>query len=205
MITIEMLDSLRKRVSRILSDKRYCHTLGVEKSALLLTEYCLPDKENEISAAALLHDITKELDIKEQYEIISVLGEQLSEFDKISPAVLHAYSAPYKIKSDFPDFSTAEILSAVRKHTLGDKEMSVFDEIVFLADFIEEGRIYDSSRNLREYVYSNMTPRLFLENVEILHRACILAIDFTSDYLTKAGKSIHPKMLEARAGIISKI
>ena len=42
MISGKLLDDLRKSVSSRMSEKRYIHTLGVEKAAILLSEYCLP-------------------------------------------------------------------------------------------------------------------------------------------------------------------
>ena len=38
----EMLENLRNSVSLRLSEKRYLHTLGVEKTAVILSELCLP-------------------------------------------------------------------------------------------------------------------------------------------------------------------
>ena len=58
--TDEQIDSLRREVGRRLSKKRFAHTLGVEKMAVLLGELCLPDMIDRLHVAALLHDISKE-------------------------------------------------------------------------------------------------------------------------------------------------
>ena len=53
----ESITSLRLKVKDRLSEKRYVHTLGVEKMARHLGTILLSDRLNELSAAALLHDI----------------------------------------------------------------------------------------------------------------------------------------------------
>ena len=55
-INEEMLDTLRQRVGTGMSEKRYRHTLGVEREIARLGEIYLPDRIQELRAAALLHD-----------------------------------------------------------------------------------------------------------------------------------------------------
>ncbi len=205
MITDEKLISLRNSVASFISEARYRHTLGVRDMALYLADFCLPEKKRELSAAALLHDITKELSEKEQMQIISTEGILLSGIDLGSPAVIHSYTAPYFVKRYFSDFATEEILSAIEKHTLGDREMSVFDEIIFLSDFIELGRKYASSVKTREFVTEHMIKGNLTENVKILHRASIMEIDFTIEHLKAKGALIHERSLLARKCLSSKI
>jgi HD superfamily phosphohydrolase YqeK len=101
--------------------------------------------------------------------------------------------APERIKRDFPDLATPDILSGVFNHTIGAPDMSVFDEIIFLSDYIEQTRSYESSVKLREYVLNNMKAENPLQNVEILHRACVIAIDNTVLHLIneKKAKSVN--------------
>ena len=63
------LRSLSDVVERRLSDKRFLHTKGVEEEIVRLGEIYLPDKIPELRAAALLHDLAKELPIEEQIAI----------------------------------------------------------------------------------------------------------------------------------------
>ena len=59
-ITEEQLAELREAISKVLSPKRYDHTLEVEKMTEKLCKIYCPDKILMLRAAALLHDITKE-------------------------------------------------------------------------------------------------------------------------------------------------
>lgn len=205
MISESMIEALRERIEKILSAPRFSHTLGVERCAERLAELCSPDKKTEIRAAALLHDVTKELSFDEHIKILSENGFPLSEEDKSSSGVLHSFSAPFVIARDFLEFCDSEILSSVFKHTLGDEEMSVFDEIIFLADFIEETREYDSSIKVRGFVFENMKNDQIEENVKILHRACLMEIESTVSHLSKAKRPIHTKTKKAMDALIAKL
>ncbi|MDP0492821.1 MAG: HD domain-containing protein, partial [Fusobacterium sp. JB021] len=53
------IEDIRKRVKKKLSDRRYRHTLGVEKMAVILAHKNNYDKK-KVRIAALLHDYMKE-------------------------------------------------------------------------------------------------------------------------------------------------
>ena len=72
MLNDEKINELEEAVRARLSPKRFSHTLGVKKCAELLGSRLLPDSICELSAAALLHDISKELSPDEQMRIISI-------------------------------------------------------------------------------------------------------------------------------------
>lgn len=199
------LELLRKKVEERLSSGRYFHTIGVVEAAVKLAELCLPESIRDLEIAALLHDISKEYPLKEQYSLIEDFGIDVGEEDYGSPAVLHSFTAPAVIKRDFPAYSTCEILRAVYNHTVGSPDMTVFDEIIFLADYIEEGRKYDSCISVRNYVFDNMKAGETASNVIILHKACIRAIDYTLENLKSQNKPINNKNILTRNALLSKI
>lgn len=199
------IDLLKKQVETWLSPKRFLHTLGVARAALKLAEYCLPDFMRETEAAALLHDISKEYTIEEQYQLINEFDIPIEKSDYESPQILHSFTAPAVIKKDFPKFATDRILSAVFNHTIGSPDMTVFDEIIFLADYIEENRTYDSCISVRNYVFNNMTDRDYESNIKVLHNACIKAIDYTVSNLSESKRLINFKNILTRNALMSKI
>ncbi len=205
MITEQMLLNLRERISKILSAKRFNHTLGVERAAKFLARKCLPQRVMEARAAALLHDITKELSLEEHLDIICRKGISLTDEEKEIPALLHAITATVVIEEDFPEFATEEILSAVAKHTTGDADMTILDKIVFLADFIEDSRIYPTSLKTARFVAESMKTQNIESNLLALDRACIMEIDSTISHLERFGKKINAKTVLARAALISNI
>ena len=62
---------LRSLVKERMSQKRYLHTLGVEKMAKRLGEVLLPDKVDELCVAALLHDVAKEMSYEEHMQLLA--------------------------------------------------------------------------------------------------------------------------------------
>lgn len=136
----KILDRLRDVIKSRESEKRYRHTLGVEQEATELGSLLLPDKISELRAAALLHDVTKCLCDEEQFSLARQLGLVLTPELLASPQVLHGFTAARLIPKEFPDFATPEIIHAVAIHTTGDTEMSLFDKIIFVADYTEPGR-----------------------------------------------------------------
>ncbi len=199
------IELLKNAVKSRLSQKRFDHTEGVVRAARFLSDRCCPEKNREAVIAAYLHDITKELSPEGQDELISVGKIALGREDIENPAIIHSFTAPVAIKRDFPKFATDEILSAVKNHTLGSPDMSVLDEIIFLADFIEEARVHEACISLREFVYSNMTSCDIAHNVLILHRACVMEIEATSAHLSASKKKINSKSILTRAALLGKI
>ena len=197
----DKLSLLRIAVAKRMSEKRFLHTLGVESAAKRLGEVLLPDKVYELRAAALLHDVTKELSYEESLLLLKGASEELPEEVLSTPAVLHSFTAPWVIKRDFHEYASEEILSAVRKHTLGDRDMSIFDEIIFIADYVEDGRSYQPCVSVRDKLFSSLSE----EGVTTLHKACVEAIRNTESSLIEKGKTVNPISALAKTSLLSKI
>ena len=197
------LETLALKIRSRLSEKRFEHTIGVCKMAKKLANYCLPTESKDIVAAALLHDVAKEISIDELMNIMDLEHVELTNMD--APPIYHSYAAPYVVKTDFPEYATNNILSAVAKHTVGDADMTVFDEIIFLADYIEEGRAYSDCIETREFLLSMLVDGDLNNNVNALHKACIMSMDRTCESLVKKGKAVNPRTLEAKKALQAKI
>ena len=201
---VQISDLRRSLDFEIFSDKRRQHILNVEKCAIELGKIFLPREIIKLQAAALLHDITKEFSESEQISIISDAKIIVDADTLLTPSVLHSITAPYIVKRDFIEFATDNVLSAIEKHTLGDVKMSVFDKIIFLADFIEETRNYPDSVATRNFVTESMRKDRIDENILILDRACIMEFKSTVAHLSKIGKNINKRSYLAMNSLISK-
>ena len=190
----EMIEELRLSVKDRLSEKRYIHTVGVEKMAKHLGDIILSEKTDELCVAALLHDITKELPYTEQLNLLKTSALKYTQEDiDIKPA-LHAISAIPIVKKEYSKYVTTDVLSAIFNHTLGNDNMSVFDEIIFISDYTEQGRTYPACIEVRDYLLKNIDMKKDLaDNLNSLHIAMLMAINYTIDSLTKRGEKIHPK------------
>ena len=172
--TKERLDTLRRSVGEGLSEYRYRHILEVERMIVRLGTVYLPDRIPELRAAALLHDFTKELSSAEHERILSSHGILLSESDRLSPKLYHAVTAAIRIPELFPELATADTVSAVRYHTTGRESMTLFEMLLYLADYIDESRTFSDCVALREFFFSKDLPALSeeerLELVRLLRK-----------------------------------
>ena len=196
-ISYDAISTLRCRISEYMSEKRYRHTLRVEEVASELFRLTVGDDDREIRCAALLHDIAKEISDE---ELILKLREMpgITADDLNCPAAYHALCGPFYIKRDFPSFAESRILSAVFNHTTGAPKMSLFDEIVFLADYIEPGRKYESCVLCREALYSELRlTESREERISAFHRATGRALGDTIKKLTEWGKQINKRTVLA--------
>lgn len=130
-----------------LSDYRFYHSLCVAESAKALAKKYGADEE-KAEVAGILHDICKESTKAEQLEIIEKAGMTITDFEKSKKKFYHQISgAAYaKVVLGIED---EEILNAIRYHTTGRADMTLLDEIVYLADFISADRDYDDIDNIR--------------------------------------------------------
>ena len=204
--TEQQIESLRLKVKERLSEKRYIHTLGVEDMAVEIGKACLPDRIDELRVAALLHDISKEYSEAEYLELMKRHNIALTEWEINEPALWHSMTAGGVIKEEFPEYATADILSAAYNHTVGSEDMSVFDEIILLSDYIEEGRRYPTCVGLREEFLAELnSAETVSEAIFALHRAVAKSLDNNIKEFVSRGKRYHYRTELTRDAILKKI
>ena len=207
--TDQELSALMTAAQNRISEKRFMHVISVVEAAKKIGEY-FPDIDlSELSAAALLHDISKEIKFDEQIALIEKEYGFITEEDRETVAVLHSLSAPAVIKTDFPKFATENVLSATKNHTTGNPGMSVFDRIVFIADYVEDTRIYESCVKVRCELYSSLSHENSYEQNEFaLNKAVSDSLDFTENQVLKQGRKLNSRSLKTRnyfCGLINKV
>lgn len=201
-----MLDDLRKLIKGALSDFRRSHTEGVERMAARLARIYAPERENEMRAAALLHDVTKEKKTDEQIAICNRYKYELRKDEIGSPAILHAITASLIIPDEHPDFATDEIISAVRWHTTGRENMSLFEKIIYLADYIEETRKYEECIALRNMFFDAMPEKMTAADAEQhLDRVIWHSLDMTVEDISAKGGNVCKETLAAKEYFENKL
>ena len=205
MITPAQIEMLRASVASVLSEKRMKHVLAVEDMAFRIGLLFYPndcEMLNLLRAAALLHDVTKELTDEEQLAILSEHSVRPLPEDLASMPTIHALTGALIIPERFPEFADERLIDAVRYHTTGREGMSLIEKIIFLADYIDETRTYPSCVALREEFFgsdiANMSEE---EKARHLDRAALRSIDNTLSYLESKQRCIHPLTLAARADL----
>lgn len=190
----EQLDNLSASIKARLSDERYSHTIGVLQAAKRIGEYFVGIDLSELAAAALLHDVAKEIDEETQVALLEASDIELSESDINSPPIFHALSAPYVIKNEFSDFVTENILSAVKNHTTGCERMSVFDEIIMISDYVEMGRTHESCVGVRNELFEAlMNAANEKECITALHKAVYNSLVLTEKHIIKRGRHFNER------------
>lgn len=117
-----------------LNEERYEHSIGTAECAKKLAEkYNLDTKKAYYTG--LIHDCAKCLPKDETLSILKTLTLEEGEF--WNPKTHHAPVGAYIAKREF-GVNDEEILSAIRWHTIGKIDMTLFEKIIFLADKIEE-------------------------------------------------------------------
>lgn len=152
----DSLTALRAEVAKRETAERYRHTLGVEEEAAALGALFLPNKVTDLRVAALLHDVTKCLGKEEQIALARENGIDLTPELMASPQVLHGLTAARLIPRDFPDYATSEIVHAVEVHTTGAPDMSLFDKLIFVADYTEPGRKQNVCQQTRKQMWEQL-------------------------------------------------
>ena len=129
----------------------------------------------------------------------------MTDEDISEPALWHSLTAGAAVRDSFPEYATDDILSAVYNHTVGSPDMSVFDEIILLADYIEEGRKYERCISLREAFLTELDMAQSIEEATFaLHRAVAKSLSNNIEEFASRGKSFHTRTRLTYEAMIAK-
>ena len=146
--------------------------------------------EEKAEVAGLLHDITKETDNAVQLEIIKNNGIELHSFDKKSDKFLHqASGAGMAIKLGIDDM---DIINSIRYHTTGKANMTMLEQIVYLADFISADRDYPDVDVIRK------------ETEKGIEYGLLYGTAYTIKSVAKRQIPLHPLTVEAYNWILDE-
>ncbi len=166
----------------LLDEKRYIHTLNVEKLAAQLGEIYSLDVE-KLRIAALLHDIMKNapkdilLHRAKQSGIISKIEDKPKQ-------TLHGFAAAHYAKTEL-GIEDEEILWAVKSHTCGRSGMQDMEKVIYLADMLCEERRFEG----KDYLLS-----LAKQNLD---KAMYASLRHSLDYVKSRGNTVDTDSLEA--------
>jgi predicted HD superfamily hydrolase involved in NAD metabolism len=172
-----------------LKESRYRHSLGVEEMAVRLAGLHGGDTE-KAAFAGRYHDIAKNFDDETMDEYIihydlprELLGNNALAHSKVAAELLeHKFGV-----------TDQEILDAVRYHTTCRKDMTLLDEIVYVADVVEDNRTYSDLEYYQQLAYRD------------LDQACLEIIEYTIGDLRQKGRKLDKDTAEAREYIVNKI
>lgn len=186
-------DGLISLIKEALPEKRFNHTLSVEKEALYIASRICPDLTEEASRASLLHDITKPWSYGEHIDFAKKTGAPLTEDDLKSPDTLHALTGGI-----YARLMGEESWRAIECHTTGKPRMSPLETTVFLADYTEETRKHGSCISERKLLHEALDKADgHEERLLALQHSVYRVLDTTVAYLNEKNVFIHPRTLDA--------
>ncbi len=146
-------------IKEVLKPERYTHSIGVFETAKKLAEKWGADSE-DAALAGLLHDITKNMPDDEQIKMIKQYDIEQTEALMNCPFVWHAFTSAEYIKNVLK-IENEDIISAVRYHTTGKKNMTLLEKIIYVADLVEPGRTYTDAKKLYDTAFENLDEVVF--------------------------------------------
>ena len=188
------IEQMKEKLSTMLTEHRYTHSLGVMETAEKMAKTFNVDVENAI-VAGLLHDCAKQIDRQVQLKMCKERNIELDEIKKSAPSLVHADLGASVARTEF-GVTDDDVLSAIKYHTLGRKNMSDLEKVLFLADVIEPNRRdFEGLLELRDLCYKNLDEAMLygltlsIENVErkgrILHTQTLDAVEYFRNLLDK--------------------
>ncbi|MBR6229082.1 MAG: nicotinate (nicotinamide) nucleotide adenylyltransferase [Eubacterium sp.] len=180
---------LLKCLRSTLRPKRFRHTIGVANTAEELGKLYSEGDEtmaDRARLAGLLHDCGKYYTDREQIELCDRFGIALTETERANPSLIHGKLGAYLALNRY-GVKDEEILSAIRVHTVGKPDMSVLEKILYIADYIEPGRVIPGALHPLEEI-----RKLVMHDLD---GALIDTIENTIAYLKESGRVIDEASL----------
>ncbi len=199
-----IIENIKEIVKSYVSEKRFSHTLGVENEAYNLGMIFMPEKAEKLRLTGLLHDITKDFNTEKHLEFCKEYGIDV-DLDNLVPKLLHSKTGcEFAHRTFGNDVVDNEVYSGILYHTTGRENMTLFEALIYLADYIEETRTFEDCIKLRNYFYDGIKKaNNYDEKIEVLRKTMVLSFDLTIKNLIDEGKRIDKDTVNARNYFIS--
>jgi predicted HD superfamily hydrolase involved in NAD metabolism len=166
-----------------LNPKRLYNSICVAEKAKHLAEKYGSDVEKAYTAG-LVHDIMKNQSAEEMLQLIEDDGQVLSDSEKAITVTLHSIAGEIFLRKNL-NVTDEELLSAVRWHTTGKEDMSLFEKIIYVADLVSDDRDYPDVEEVRQLAE------------EDLDKTLLRGLSFTIEDNAKKHKLIHTDTVKA--------
>lgn len=178
------LRSILKSLKKVLSKKRYIHSVNVMKEAVSLARHYHGDIHKAL-LAGILHDCGKYIKNEEAKSFVSKIGYQADAIELEQTELLHGVIGAHLAKTQYT-VDDPEILSAIQWHTTGKPGMTLIEKIIFVADYIEPARSFEGVEVMRALAYND------------LDRCMVLCANSTIAHVLGKGLLLHPNTIETR-------
>ncbi len=182
------IDEMKNKLQTVLKPKRYIHSINVMNTAIELAEKYNEDA-HKAAIAGLLHDCAREIKGEAVFELCSKYSIKTDYVVMVQPDLLHGPIGSKIVPEEY-GINDKAVLEAIRSHTTGCENMPLLSKIVFMADYIEPGRIFSGVNEVRNLAFKNIDD------------AMILALDRTVKFVIDRGFLVHSDTINARNSIV---
>ena len=185
------IDEMRRTLQSRLKKSRFAHSIGVADTAVKLAKRFGVDEEKAY-IAGLLHDCAREFENDELPAEAAKRGIEIGEVEREMPLLLHSYIGAMMIKEIY-GVDDPEISQAIWRHTVGGRNMTKLDKIIYFADMIEPNRDYPGVNELRQ-----------LAQTADLDEILLTAMSESIKFIIFKNSLIHPDTVAARNEILMR-
>lgn len=179
----EKAKKLTTLIQKELDEKRFLHTISVAHTAasMAMCHGCDPYKAY---LAGLLHDCAKCISNNKKLSLCAKYGLSVNDAEAANPDLLHAKLGSLLAREKY-NVQDEDILSAILYHTTGKPAMTAFEQIIYIADYIEIHRkVLPNMAKARKLAFQN------------LDECMLLILESTLQFLNAKNASIDTITLE---------
>ncbi|MBE0446774.1 MAG: bis(5'-nucleosyl)-tetraphosphatase (symmetrical) YqeK [Actinobacteria bacterium] len=184
------IESIKEKLKNRLIPEHYEHSLRTAGTAARMARAFGVD-EGKAYIAGLLHDYAKSMSDEELVSQAERFGIEVNPVELAFPYLLHAKIGARLVESELC-VKDKEIIASIANHTIGSVFMGKFDKIIYVADVIEPGRLYQGLDLLR---------RIALDDLDEVFKE---AYAHSLMHLIRARKLIHPTTIEVWNRLVLK-
>lgn len=185
------IDEYVNLIKERLSPYRFNHSMCVAERAEELAKKYNIDPEKAY-VAGVLHDITKEDELETQKTEIEADGTKMTTLEISNKNVYHQMSGAAYVKNHL-GITDNDIISGIRYHTTGRENMTLFEMLIYLADFTSADRSYPDVEEMRQ-----RTDNSLLDGM-------LYSLKHTIVDLAGKNKQIHPDTLNCYNWVLGEI
>ena len=177
-------------LKKFVPEKRLIHSAAVSEMAAKLAAIYGEDVD-KARFAGMYHDIAKGFSEEDSNRLVrefGLSGEKYFNNRAISHSKLGA-----AILENYFGVTDRDILDGVANHTTGRPGMSLFEQIIFVADATDATRTYNDVQYYRDLAEKD------------IDEACLEIMDFNIKHVISKGKTLDTDTITAREYIIDKI
>ena len=166
-----------KLLHKTVKKSRYYHSLNVVEMALSIAPRFSIDEESA-RYSAIYHDRYRNLSKRKILEACLHAKIKLEKVEIEKPMLLHGALASIRMEEEL-GYAPSAWKRAVRHHTLGSTEMGRLGAVLYIADYLEIGRIHISAK-VRENILA----------LDSLEQMVLAILDREKNYRLKKGKEL---------------